>query len=414
MSKYHAREIFDTFYLIALQGLNYVSPLIVFPYLMVVLGAEKFGYIGFTMSVIQYLMLFVDFGFNFSATKQISLAKGNQQELNRIFTSTFYAKIGLLLVSFFALLLISLVPRFEVYRETMYIMFLMVIGHAFTFVWLFQGMGNIRFISIFNMISRLSILPLTFIFVTSSSDYSIAALIQALVSIVSMIFSLIYITKNGWVTIGSIIRNDVVFALKESFPLFLSNAATSIYTISFVLLLGYFSTAEQVGQYSAVEKIMRAACYLIFVPISQAFYPKVVSLASQNRTEAIRLVKMLLLLVLVIMLCVFVLIFFFSPYLVRFLGKDYQDTAVLFKIIAFVPLFVGAGGVIAQLGLLALGGVSDKKNYQKVYFFAAIVALISILSTVPFYGANGATISLLVTEITVCLLMVWYGRKIIF
>ena len=50
------REVKDVFYLLALQGLNYIAPLIVLPYLIVVLGAEKFGYIGFSLSVTQYLM----------------------------------------------------------------------------------------------------------------------------------------------------------------------------------------------------------------------------------------------------------------------------------------------------------------------------------------------------------------------
>ena len=296
----------------------------------------------------------------------------------------------------------------------MFIMFLMVIGQAFTFVWLFQGLGNIRFISIFSMIAKLSILPLTFIFVKNSNDYIIAAFLQALVSVVSMLISLVYIVKKKWVKIDFFIKANVYSALKESFPLFLSNAATSIYTISFVLLLGYFSTAEQVGQYSAVEKIMRAACYLIFVPISQAFYPKIVSLATQEKKEALRLVKRILFFVIIVMLLIFILMYFFSSYLVGYLGKDYKNTISLFKIIAFVPVFVGTGGVVAQLGLLALGGVEDKNNYQRVYFVAAIVALISIFATIPFYGANGAAISLLITEMTVCVLMIWFGRKIIF
>lgn len=48
------REIKDVLYLVALQGVNYVMPLVVFPYLMMVLGAEKFGYIGFSTALVQF------------------------------------------------------------------------------------------------------------------------------------------------------------------------------------------------------------------------------------------------------------------------------------------------------------------------------------------------------------------------
>jgi O-antigen/teichoic acid export membrane protein len=66
-------EIKDVFYLIALQGVNYIAPLLVLPYLMIVLGAEKFGYIGFSLAVTQYLMTIIDFGFNLRTTKRVAL-----------------------------------------------------------------------------------------------------------------------------------------------------------------------------------------------------------------------------------------------------------------------------------------------------------------------------------------------------
>ncbi|GHT57252.1 putative O-antigen transporter [Bacteroidia bacterium] len=407
-----SREIKDIFYLLALQGLNYIAPLLVLPYLMKVLGAEKFGYIGFSMSVMQYLMLVVDFGFNFTATKRIALAKGNQTELNEIFTSTLYAKISLLIISLLALCVIALIPRFEIYRETMFVMFLMVVGNAFTFVWLFQGLGNIRFISIFNMIAKLSILPLTFIFVKSSEDYLTAAFLHSSVAMFAMLISVAYVLKKRWVAVSAFVKKNVISALKESYPLFLSSAATSVYTVSFVVALGYFATAEQVGQYSAAERIMRALCYMIFIPVSQAFYPKIVSLSTENRKEALALVKKIFIFVAACMLLVFLAMFFLSPCAVDFFGKDYRDSLPLFKIMAFVPVFVGMGGVMAQLGILALGNATDKKNYQRVYFIAGAIALTSIFVTIPFWGANGAAVSLLITEMAVCGLMFWFGRKI--
>jgi len=408
-----ARELKDVIYLLGLQGLNYIAPLLVLPYLMKVLGAEKFGYIGFSLAVMQYLMLVVDFGFNFSATKRIALAKNNQEELNNIFTSTLYAKIGLLAISATALLVISLIPNFEIYRTTMFVMFLMVVGCTFTFVWLFQGLGQIRFIAIFNAIAKLAILPLTFVFVKSADDYLTAAFLQSSVYVFVALISVGYVIEKKWVNITSFVKKNVFFELKESYPLFLSSAATSVYTISFVIVLGYFATAETVGQYSAVDRIMRALCYLIFIPIAQAFYPKIVSLGAENKTAALVLIKKIFIFVVAAMLTIFLAMFFLSPYAVEFLGKDYQNSLPLFKIMAFVPIFVGAGGVVAQLGILALGDNTDKKNYRSVYFIAGAVALVCIFASIPFFGAIGAAVSLLITEIVVCGLMFWFGRKIL-
>lgn len=406
------REIKDVFYLIALQGLNYIAPLLVLPYLMKVLGTEKFGYIGFSLAVMQYLMLIVDFGFNLSATKRIALAKNDREELNNIFTSTLYAKAVLLLASFIVLLVFALIPRFEVYRETMFIMFLMVVGNAFTFVWLFQGLGQIRFISIFNAIAKLSILPLTFVFVKTADDYLTAAFLQSFVAVFVMLISVAYVVKKKWVSITAFVKKNVIEEIKESYPIFLSQAATSVYTVSFVVVLGYFWTPEEVGLYSAVDRIMRAFCMLIFVSISQAFYPKIVQLGAGNKIMALSLVRKIFIFVVAAMLAVFCAMFFLSPYAVQFLGEDYQNSLPLFRIMAFAPIFIGAGGVMAQLVILALGSDRDKKNYQRVYFIAGAVALISIFISIPWGGATGAAVSLLLTEAVVCGLMFWFGRRI--
>jgi O-antigen/teichoic acid export membrane protein len=96
-----------------------------------------------------------------------------------------------------------------------------------------------------------------------------------------------------------------------------------------------------------------------------------------------------------------------------FLKGDYEGLDVIFKIMAIVPFFVALGGIFGQLGLLALGNEKDKKNYQQVYIIAGITALISIFISIPLFGAIGAAVSLLITEVVVFGLMFWFGRKIV-
>lgn len=408
------REIKDVVYLMALQGMNYVAPLIVFPYLMQTLGAEKFGYIGFSLSVTQYLMLIVDFGFNLTATKKIAIAKNNQEELNEIFSATLTAKLSLLIVSFFILLIISFaIPQFVIYSSTMMIMFLMVIANTFSFIWLFQGLGKIRQVSIINGISKLLILPLTFIFVRSDDDFLLAALIQSMVyifgslMILGVFFKKKYITK--WVKSN---KEKVLRETKDAYPIFFSSAATSIYITLFVILLAYFSTPAEVGKYTAVEKIMRSICYFIFMPISQVFYPKISSMAVNMRSEAVTLIRKLLILVSGGMLSVFIGMYFFSGIIIGFLGNDYENTKILFRIMAIIPFFIGIGGILGQLGLLGLGGEQEKKKFQNIYFIAGGVAIISIAFLIPRFHAVGASISLLITEFAVCLFMVLANKKV--
>jgi len=412
----HKKEIWDTFYLIALQGFTYLAPLIVFPYLMITLGAEKFGYIGFSLAITQYLMLIENFGFHLSATKRVALCKDNQNELNNVFSATMFAKLGLLGVCFLIMLILAFaIPRFAIYSKTLLVLFSMVVADTFSFVWLFQGIGKIKIISIINIISKLLILPLTFVFIKKPDDYLFAAFIQSMVYLFGSVMACYLIIRNKYITNWiKTTKEHVISEVKLSYPIFLASIATSMYTALFVIILGYFSTPSEVGKYSAADRIMRAIAYLILVPISQSFYPKISAMSIENKKEAKAMVVRLALFVGLVMVMVFLLMFFFSKYLVSFLGKDYQGATEFFKIMALIPFFIGVGGIYGQLGLLALGDERDKNKYQRVYFVAGAVALISIILLIPCCHSIGVAIAIFLTEFVVFVGMAWSFNTMVY
>ena len=367
----------DTAWMILLQGLNYLVPLFVWPYLMTVLGAEGFGKIGFAMQLMQFMMLMTDFGFNLSATKQIAIAE-SQDEIDRIATDTLCAKMALLGLSLLMIGALMLLPRYAPYQLAVWVMIPMLIGNVFSFQWLFQGLGKIRMMSVVTSACRLLLLPLTFLFVKRPEDVVWAGIILSSTYVLSGCAMSIWVIKEHLFQFVSSSVSRIWAALKSSFPLFVSTITSSIYAVVFVVILGYFAEPAEVGCYSAVEKIMRVSCYLFLLPALQVFYPTVSHLNQEDPKQAHRLVRTILIGLTLIMVGIGVCLFFGGEYMISLLGKDYAGSERIFHIMAFIPVLIALGGVSGQLGLVALGGELQQRQFRNVYITGAIVAIVAV------------------------------------
>ena len=67
------KELLESFCSLSILNiLNLILPLITLPYLVHVIGIEKYGIYSFAYAIIQYILLISTYGFNLSATKLIS------------------------------------------------------------------------------------------------------------------------------------------------------------------------------------------------------------------------------------------------------------------------------------------------------------------------------------------------------
>ena len=401
----------DTMWVTVLQGLNYLIPLFVWPYLMAVLGAEGFGIVGFSLQLMQFMMIVVDFGFNLSATKKIATAP-DQATIDKVATDTLYSKLYLLAACAALTLAIMLIPHYAPYRMAVAVMFPMLVGNIFSFQWLYQGLGRIRQVSVVNCVCRLLILPLTFWLVSKPEDVLLAAGIQSSTFVLSGMVMIIWTIRERLFRLVPTCRRDIRMALKDSLPLFISNATSSVYAVLLVVILGYFTTPYEVGCYSAVEKMMRVMCYLFLLPAIQVFYPNVSKLFTENRQIAQQLVHRILIALTAVMVLIGVVLFFGGETVIRLLGKDFDGTEPLFRLMAFVPVLVSISGVCGQLGLVACGGEKQYRQFRNVYVIGAGAALVLVAVLSPMLNALWAAVCLLVAEGIVGIGMYWCYRRI--
>lgn len=405
-------ELKDSLYLILLQGVNQLLPLIVMPYLMIKLGTYGYGHVGFSLSVIQYMIIIIDFGFNLSATKKIAIAGDNRVKRSGIFWAIVAAKTFLLAISIFIMLiLIVCVETFRLYGTAIIATVPMLIGSTYTFMWLYQGIGKIRLFSILNTISKIILLPLIFIYVKTPDDYVVAAFLQSAVFLFTAIASGIHIYYKKWIVKQRPTMRDIKNEISDSFPLFLSSASTSVYTQLTVVIIGFFCATETVGLYTSAERIMRAACFVLYTPLNQVYFPKISALASKNRAEAENVFKRAKIIIMSVMTLVCVALLVCGKWGPVILGSDYNGIDKYLTIFAFVPFAIGFGGIYGQMGLIALGNKYTIRSFRNTYFTAAVFSICATLSVTPIFYAYGACFVTAATEIIVALLMYYKYKK---
>ena len=104
-------------YLSLFQLFNMFLPLITYPYLIRVLGVELYGTVVFAMAISSYFSIFINFGFNISATKNVSKYRNDKNKLSEIYSSVLTIKTFIWVVSLIVLVtLVNLIPFFNSYK----------------------------------------------------------------------------------------------------------------------------------------------------------------------------------------------------------------------------------------------------------------------------------------------------------
>ncbi|CUH94475.1 putative membrane protein [Propionispora sp. 2/2-37] len=260
-------------YLSILQMFNYLLPLLTMPYLVRVLNAEMFGLVAFSQAFIQYFIIIVDFGFNLSATKDVSIYRSNKEKLSEIVSSVLIIKMSLLLVFFVVLCgMVFSIDKFRSYYLIHLYTYGMVVGNALFPVWFFQGQERMQYITILNVVAKTIFTLLIFLVVRVETDYLLVPLFNSLGQFIIGSVSL-YIIFTKFDIVFFIPKVTVLKGyLVDSFHLFLSRACLSLYTVANTVLLGFVTTNEVTGYYAVAEKLVRAMEGLV-QPLTDAVYP---------------------------------------------------------------------------------------------------------------------------------------------
>ncbi len=363
--------VYNGLWLMILQGVNTILPMITIPYITRILGAEGYGIFSAAQNWIFYLQVIVEYGFGLWGARKVALIKDDDtEEISEIFSEILNARIILCILSFILMCTISAIANISIDRFIcQIILYAMIIGSMLQLIWLFQGKENMKPITIINIISRIISVLLIFIFVKNKSDiyaytffYSITYIISALLTI--RVAKKKYNIRYIHVGIGSIFR-----VLKEAWYIFLSSALIKVFSGIALSILTIVSSNYYIGVYSAIYKIPYILV-MAFSPISQALYPSISKKYKSSFNEGVKFVEKITLPIVALFTIISIVIILLKDIIVKIaFGSEY----VLYSSIIFFLLIQTIFAIYNNfLGVQTLVASGNQKNYSRAFSRAAI------------------------------------------
>jgi PST family polysaccharide transporter len=379
-----------------LQGINYILPLIILPYLIRVIGPEKFGLIAFAQAFVQYFMILTDYGFSVLATREISLCRGQKDRLSAIFSSVMTVKIILTIVSFLILFFtVSFIPKFKNDWLVYALSFGAVVGNALFPIWFFMGIEKMEYISRLNILAGIVYLLGIFIFVKSPADYLCIPLFNSLVFLLTGILGLYIVFKKfkvGFVFPG---YRQTWQQLKEGWDIFSSIVAINAYTATRVFAVGLLTNNTLTGYYSIAERIANVIQTFPLISFSQAIYPRLSKIFQKNKKKAFNLMYRIQHVTTIGFTISLPVIFLLSPLLIKVIcGIEYKEVILALRLLLLSVFFVGANAYKVQFLL-----VREREDiYAKIHVAAALVGLPLIFILIYLFSYVGAALATVITE----------------
>ncbi len=386
-----------------LQLSNYLFPLIVLPYVVRVLGPDKYGLVQFAVAFNSYFLILSDYGFGLTGTRMISQNRNDRQNLSWIFSSIIIIRILLFILSFALITVIVFsFERFILEWQVFLLSSGIVFGSTLFPLWFFQGLEQMKYITILQIAIRIVSIIFIFILIQSSVDYIIFVLINSSTQIVIGIAGVMIAITKFKINIFFPGISQIVRILKEGWNIFLSSIWINLYTTSNTFILGLLTNDTTVGYYAAADKL-RIAFQGVHSTLSLSVFPYVNQLVKESYEDFINFNRKLLKLAGVSGLIISLALFFFAYDISDLvLGQNFSQSGDLLRIISLLPLIISLSNVFGIQTMLPLG---YDKSFNKIIVIAAVVHLLMLFILIPYLMAIGVAYSAVITETIVTISM---------
>ena len=361
----------NTGYLSIIEIFRLLLPFVALPYIIRTVGVTNYGSIAFVQAIISYFQIYINWGLDVSAVKDVSISRDNRKELNRIVTSVLSIKFVHLLISASILCVSTLfIPYVKENSQLFLFCFLTCFTEVLFPIWFYQGIEKMQYLALIRFASILFYAVSVFIFIKKTDDFLYVPLLQSIGNILGGVVSLYILLRVERISFCRLTRKYVVQMFKDSAPFFLSRVSVVLNNSIAKTISGIFFSMNVVAAFDLAQKITNFS----LVPISmmnQALYPNIAK--SQNRSFAQKCFRINIVLSASIAIAVFIV----APYAINFFAKDDLELAVVLTRILCVWVFFG--GIVVYLGSPTLIAFGYPKPFNNSILLGTATLLLSYL-----------------------------------
>lgn len=379
-----------------LQVLNVCFYILIYPFVIRVLGAESYGLYAYAAALVMLFITFVSFGFDLPAAKRIAEHASDTGVKEQVLSEVTTAKIlleGIALVVFAVLFPVS--AKMQSAPVLYSIVFVQTLSNIFFPQWYFQGIQRMRVVTYIQVCFRLLSLPFIFWLLRAPEDLWIFALILTLCSVLGSLVAWWIIRYREGLHVRLVPLSDAWRSTREALPFFLSNATSALKEQGIVLLIGMFLGMTDVAIYDLANKIIIIP-RTILSKLNDAIFPQMMAQPSASGRRKVLLGEVAIGLVSIVLVAAFgywaVLVLGGKAMLASYPVSIILSVTILTWLVvgAMIYFYIIPSGqtyyitlnqVIAMVSTFAFAGVSLYFTHS-VYLLAASLAIAGLIEIV--------------------------------
>lgn len=400
--------ILNIFYTLFIQIFSLTSSFYLYYYFVNTLSEKHLGIFAFGFSITQFYATIIAFGFGVTAVVSVGKVRNDKKKISSLLSTVLFSK---LLVFFIALPIYILYCY--LYQNEYFIFYLICLlfcsEELFIPYYLFQALEKMKLVSLISFISKIIYVVLSIIFVKSNDLIFLIPIFFFVGSLLSFITSF-YLLKSMKLTYEKTNKSNVLFELKESSSIFVSQIFTVVKLKTNLFLVDTYSGGKvQVANYDFAERIY-GILRIPFEVVNKVLFPNV--LKNKNYSFVLRLMMISLILA----LFVYTLIYLFNESLIALIDTERKlSTAHLILKIFILQLIFYAFNSFSMSIMIPSG---NKKFYNLVVRVSSIVFILASLIFVMFgfKQVDFFVMSLILSEFSYFIMVIYFivKHKILF